>query len=257
MDRVTIRARSIGAIGYVCLPTDMRCSLAQLRGFINDQLSMQAELPVPFAFVCGGLKVSPAQEELEELMACDVFITDADPYSMPAKSSPRAGSHDSFANKPFRRATNAQSLVQQWVDAFSFMEGREQLDAISLLRLQHPTLLEPIDSAPSTAKSERSMPLGNMMTPPSRSHQCATHSVNEDPSLESTARDLVPDGSMSPGMPCAGGSSPASANIERVCLPPNQWHIASVCRKLRLSSRLSNSAGFGTTHLEDGESFQG
>lgn len=138
MERVTIRLKNTGPIGYVRAVTPI--TLHALRQLMIEQLS--ASLPgTGFRFLAGGMPVSLVQEADEDYQEGDVQIVplpagvaaDTDAAGA-ASGTPSKGLAAELPPKP-----PAVSLVSQWVDAFAFMSPDEQMEAIGLLRLRYPS----------------------------------------------------------------------------------------------------------------------
>jgi hypothetical protein len=170
MDRVTIRARGHGAVGFVRLASGTRCSLAKLRELISEQLAGEQMLPKPFCFLSGGLVVNRAQEWMEEVTECEVFVQTSEAYE--SKLSIPHDVQEGQLMAPHRR-TAYSSLVQHWVDMFAFMDRREQV----ALGLEYPrfTLLSTIVSTVPTAPLHHSLQVeaANFL----RSEQEAQHTL--------------------------------------------------------------------------------
>ncbi|KAL1529480.1 hypothetical protein AB1Y20_000426 [Prymnesium parvum] len=227
MERVTVRAYGCGAVGYVCLPSGARCSLARLREHIESQLGSLAALPVPFSFVRGGLLVSRPQEAFEELIAPEVFIARSEPGTHQLESpSTWPDSADELACMSFRLDATHQPLVQQWVDAFGYLSEREQLEAMALLRLRHPTSAGSPEGAPSgphllNASSPQRRTPNYSLSRQSRARRPGSCEMNG-----SRSADSLRTRSVSPRWGSTDGSQPASASGT----PPRAsrvWHDAA------------------------------
>lgn len=114
MERVTVRIKGTGPVGYVRVVTP--CTLAQLRHLIEEQIA--AQLPESgFRFLVGGVPVSLVQESGEDYQEGDVFVAPLPPGTRDDRSgTPSSASSASMPARP-----PAQTLVGQWVDAFGFM----------------------------------------------------------------------------------------------------------------------------------------
>ena len=136
---LSVRMADVGPIGLVRAPPPL--TLAAVRELLSDQLADR--LPEHgYAFLVGGVAISVGQEANEELYKeGDVFIVaNPAPGTAPAARS--------VHNSP------SVTLVRQFVDAFTFMAPDEQAEAVSLLRMRHPSAAALFDrGAPGTASA--------------------------------------------------------------------------------------------------------
>ena len=133
MERVTVRVQGCGPVGFARVATP--CSLAQLRTEMDAQ--MQEALPKSYRFVSAGVQVTRQQEEGEDLPIGDAFI-------VPLADEPSAAHPVASCAAP--------SLLQQWVDAYSFMSREEQHEALSILAMRHPAAPASLSASPAAER---------------------------------------------------------------------------------------------------------